>query len=142
MRHRNQLVVALVTIAIILAVSAASAEQTVFRHRPDSQLVKVGAYPTQVVATIRSFKIVNAPRDTELGDNFVGHNTLCIIKLRIHTTKALTDQGTTINDDESLEVISSVPIDQALVGKTVKAFIEMRGDTTRERWLLTEVISR
>jgi hypothetical protein len=142
LRLRNQLVVALVTIALTLAVTAASAKQTPPVLRPNSQLVKVGAYPTQVVATIRSFEVVKTPLHAELGDDFTGNSTMCVIKLRIHTTKALTEQGTTINDDESLEVISREPIDQALVGKTVKAQIEMRGDTTRERWLLTEVVSR
>jgi hypothetical protein len=142
LRLRNQLVVALVTIAIMLTVSAASAKQTIPYARPHEQLVKVGAYPTQVVATVRSFKLVKTSSNDDLGNEFSAGTTVCVVKLRIHTTKALTEQGTTINDDESLEVISRAPIDEALVGKTVKAQIEMRGDNARERWLLTEVVSR
>jgi hypothetical protein len=142
LRLRNQVVVVLVTTAIMLAVSAASAKQTIPTSRRHAQLVKVGAYPTQVVATVRSFKLVKNSLNDGLGDEFSVGSTVCVVKLRIHTTKALTEQGTTINDDESLEVISREPLDEALVGRTVKAEIEMHGDNARERWLLTEVVSR
>jgi hypothetical protein len=141
LRLRNQFAVVLVTIVIALSVTGASAKRTIPAHHPSSQLVKVGAYPTQVVATVRSVTMQKIYLGPEFSDDHADA-TLCIIKLRVHTTKALTEQGTTINDNESVEVISREPIKEALVGKTVKALIEMRGDSTRERWLLTEVLSR
>jgi hypothetical protein len=141
LRLRNQFVVVLVTLAIALSVTGASAKRTIPSQHASAQLVKVGAYPTQVVATVRSVKTQKIYLGPEFSDDRADA-TLCIVKLRVHTTKALTDQGTTINDNESVEVISRTPIQEALVGKTVKALIEMRGDSTRERWLLTEVLAR
>ncbi len=136
MRLRNQAAAALVTVAIALTVTGASARQTMPTHRPDVQLVKVGAYPTQVVATVRSVKRMRVSTEK------LGTDTVCVLKLRIHTTKALTGQGTTILDNESMEVISTEPVDVSLVGKTVRAQIEMRGENDRERWLLTDVDAR
>ncbi len=136
MRLRNQAAAALVIAAVTLTATGASARQTMVAHRPDVQLVKVGAYPTQVIATVRSVKRVRVSAEK------LGTDTVCVLKLRIHTTKALTGQGTTILDNESMEVISTEPVDISLVGKTVKAQLEMRAENDRERWLLTEVESR
>ncbi len=136
MRLRNQAAAALVIAAVTLTATGASARQTMAAHRPDVQLVKVGAYPTQVIATVRSVKRVRVSAEK------LGTDTVCVLKLRIHTTKALTGQGTTILDNESMEVISTEPVDISLVGKTVKAQLEMRAENDRERWLLTEVESR
>ena len=133
---RNHAVAALVISAVTLTATGASARQTTPAHRPDVQLVKVGAYPTQVVATVRSVQRVRVSAEK------LGTDTVCVLKLRIHTTKALTGQGTTILDNESMEVISTKPVDVSLVGKTVKAQIEMRAENDRERWLLTEVDAR
>lgn len=136
MRLRNQLAAALVIASVTLTVSGASARRTIPAHRPEVQLVKVGAYPTQVLATVRSVKRVRVSAEK------LGTDTVCVLKLRIHTTRALTGQGTTILDNESVEVISTEPLDTSLVGKTVRAQIEMRAENDRERWLLTEVDAR
>ena len=133
MRLRNQFAAALVIAAVTLTATGASARQTVPAHRPEVQLVKVGAYPTQVVAPVRSVKRVRVSTEK------LGTDTVCVLKLRIHTTKALTGQGTTILDNESMEVVSTEPVDMSLVGKTVRAQLEMRADNDREQWLLTEV---
>ena len=133
MRLRNQLAAALVIAMSALAATSLSARQTVPAHRTEVQLVKVGAYPTQVVATVRSVKRVRISTEK------LGTDTVCVLKLRIHTTKALTGQGTTILDNESVEVVATEPVDASLVGKTVKAQLEMRADNDREQWLLTEV---
>ncbi len=136
MFYRNQVAAAFVTIGVLLPLTLASAKQTILVHRPNVQLVKVGAYPTQVVATVRSVRVLKVPFSSETGSQ-----TLCLLKLRIHTSKPLTQQGTTINDNESMEVVSAEPIDESIVGKIVKAQLEMTGDSDRERWFVTEVVS-
>jgi hypothetical protein len=103
-------------------------------------LARVGLYPTQVVATVKSLQLVKSS-NTDVVDP-ASDQTLFLVKLRIHTSKPLTLQGTVINDDESINVISREPIDSASIGKTVTALIEMRGDSTRQHWLMTDIIVR
>src|SRR3954465_10009189 len=76
LRLRNQFVVVLVTIVIALSVTGASAKRTIPAHHPSSQLVKVGAYPTQVVATVRSVTMQKIYLGPEFSDDHADA-TLC-----------------------------------------------------------------
>lgn len=127
----------LLVVTMLIPVSSLLAKQTVPRQSDASSLTKVGLYPTQVVATVKSLQLV---KSSTLEAN--ASKTLVLIKLRIHATKPLTLQGTLINDDESLDVISSEPIDTASIGKTITAQVEMRGDSTSQRWLMTDIVIR
>jgi hypothetical protein len=127
---------------MLLSALVAVAKQTMPLPHRNSQLVQVGAYPTQVVATVKSLEPVKNSHPSDIGEDIVVQKTLYLIKLRIHTTRALTGQGTTINNNESLQVISREPLDKTLVGKQIKALVEMRGDTTRQCWLLTEILPK
>lgn len=104
--------------------------------RPKTQLVKVGGYPTQVTATVRSMRLAR------VSANKLNTDKVYVLNLRIHTTRALTIQGTTISDNESMEVVATGPLDTSLVGKTVTAQIERSADSDRERWFLTDIYSR
>ncbi len=133
---RNQLAVTVVILGMTLS---ALAKETSVPSVRIPEPVKVGAYPTQVVATVRSLKIVRNA-DDDLGGDVAGRQTICLVKLRIHATRALTLLGTPVGDEESIIVISPEPLDTALIGQTVRASIEMRGDVTRQRWLLTDLV--
>jgi hypothetical protein len=136
-RTLSTFTVLLVVTVIITSISPVLAKPTIPRNSAVTSLAKVGLYPTQVVATVKSLeRVKSASLDSDLRTD----QTLFLIKLRIHTTKPLTLQGTLINDDESLDVISREPLDATSIGKTVTAQIEMRGDSTRQRWLVTEIV--
>jgi hypothetical protein len=133
------IMVLLVVTVLINSASSLLAKQTAPPSSAAPSLAKVGLYPTQVVATVKSLQQVKSPAiDAGIGEN----QTLFLVKLRIHTTKALTLQGTVINDEESLDVISRESLDAASIGKTVTAQIEMRSDSTRQRWLMSDIIVR
>jgi hypothetical protein len=102
---------------------------------------QTGSYPTKATATVKSIKLVKSSTGigADLGEDTIGDKTFSLIKLRIHKAKALSTQGTTLRQDEAVEVISREPIDKSLVGKKVTALLEMRGDSARQRWLLTEI---
>ena len=142
MRRRQTpptLTVLLVVTALILSTSILLAKPTSSRPTAVSSLANVGLYPTQVVATVKSLeKVKSCTGDASLCKD----HTLLLIKLRIHRTKPLTLQGTVIDDGESLDVISRQPIAPASIGKTITAQIELHGDSTRERWLLTDIVLR
>jgi hypothetical protein len=142
LRWRNHIGLALVTVAVTLPATFVSAKLTMASAPPSARLAKVGAYPTAVVATVKSVEFVSATRGSVLGETSLEKKVLCLLKLRIHSSRALTPMGTPIEQDESIRVISTEPLDKALVGKTVKASIEMRSDDTREQWLLTDVLRR
>ncbi len=127
---------AIALLAIILATvptSLLQAKPTAPRPSTVSSLEKVGLYPTQVLATVKSLQRVTVSGTDQ---------TFILVKLTIHATKPLTLQGTLINSDESLDVISSEPINTASIGKRVIAQIEMRGDSTRQQWLMTSLAIR
>lgn len=125
----------LVTVAVALPGTSVWARQTMPGPRPKAQLVKVGVYPTQVTATVRSIRLARVP------GNKLNTDTVYVLKLRIHNTRALTTQGTTITDNESMEVVATSPFDASLIGKTVSAQIERSAESDRERWFLTDIFS-
>ena len=142
MRLRNQISVALVTMAIALPATLMSAKQTMPHTRSRMTLVKVGSYPTRVVATVKSVEIVSGATGSVLGQTSIRASACCLVKLRIQSSRALTPMGTPIQQDESIRVISVQPLDKTLIGKTVQASIELRTDDTREQWLLTDLLPR
>src|SRR5512144_1308440 len=111
MHHRRtSATITVLLVVTALLVSTAIAKPTNGRPTSSVPLAKVGLYPTQVVATVKSLERVKSCTSE---DAALCQDHLFLVKLRIHTTKALTAQGTVINDDESLDVISRQPIDTA-----------------------------
>jgi hypothetical protein len=137
----------LASIALLVTIGIALSSVILIAHQasPPASSVppprQTGSYPTEATATVKSIKLVKSSTGigAGLGEDTIGDKTFSVIKLRIHKAKALTTQGTPLRQDEAVEAISREPIDKDLVGKKVTALLEMRGDSARQRWLVTEI---
>jgi hypothetical protein len=103
--------------------------------------VSVAKYRTSSVATLISLR--SAPSSSgiaaSLGEDIIGDVTFCLLKLRIHSVKALSVEGTPVRKDEVVEALSREPVEKKFIGKQVKVEMELRGDTQRHRWLVTKI---
>jgi hypothetical protein len=134
---RQQLATVVVCSLILatLALSCAAAQA------PGPPPLNVAPHKTEAVATVKSLRTADDSTGigADLGEDIVGKATFTILRLRIHTFKALTAEGTPIANNEVIEAVTRDPVSSGLLGKKIEVEMEERGNTQRHRWLITKL---
>jgi hypothetical protein len=131
----------LAAVGRLLFVWAIFVPQLVFAQAAEPPPGPVARYRTSSVATLMSLHSARSSSGiaSGLGEDIIGDVKFCVLKLRIHSAKALSAEGTPVKKDEVVEALSREPVERKFIGKQVKVEMELRGDTQRHRWLVTKI---